>query len=206
MRAEVASGESLARLRDQVAAEGGELATALATSFAGVGEAFGPLVAAADRCRSNASEYAFVVESILEGYLVHYWRGRVVEPSNEDLRLLTGDYLYALGLARLAALEDLDAVHELAEVISLCARAHAAGQAGGALPEAIWALGAVGVAGGPWEDGKRVRQAIRAEEPSGAVRGTEAALERAAELGMGPEAQRALIAFREVTSGDPAST
>jgi len=41
--------------------------------------------------------------------------------------LLAGDHLYALGLARLAALGDLDAVAELADVISLSAQAHASG-------------------------------------------------------------------------------
>ena len=47
---------------------------------------------------------------------------------DDDLRLLAGDALYALGLSRLAQTGDLDAVAELADLISDCARAHAEGR------------------------------------------------------------------------------
>ncbi len=50
-----------------------------------------------------------------------------MRPDDPDLALLAGDRLYALGLERLAALGDLDAVAELADVIALCAQAHAEG-------------------------------------------------------------------------------
>jgi hypothetical protein len=42
-----------------------------------------------------------------------------------DLALLAGDYLYALGLDRLAALEDTRAVAILSDLISNCARLQA---------------------------------------------------------------------------------
>jgi hypothetical protein len=68
------------------------------------------------------------VELILEGYRLHYaGTGEVVAPDDADLALLLGDQLYAMGLERLAALGDLDAVIELADVISLSAQAHAEG-------------------------------------------------------------------------------
>ena len=46
---------------------------------------------------------------------------------DEDLALLAGDSLYALGLARLAEAGDLDAVAKLADLITACAKAHAEG-------------------------------------------------------------------------------
>ena len=73
-------------------------------------------------------EYELLVELILEGYRLHYrGAGEVVQPDDDDLSLLLGDQLYAMGLERLAALGDLDAVVELADVISLSAQAHAQG-------------------------------------------------------------------------------
>jgi hypothetical protein len=79
---------------------------------------------------------ALIVEAIREGYLQHYGEGRVVRPNDPDLALLAGDRLYALGLERLAALGDLDAVAALADLISLSAQAHAEGDPGRA--DAIW--------------------------------------------------------------------
>jgi hypothetical protein len=63
-----------------------------------------------------------------------------------DLRLLAGDALYALGLARLAELGDLPAVAELSDLISRSAQAHAEGR--GDEAEALWdaSAGALGSA------------------------------------------------------------
>ena len=74
-------------------------------------------------------ERAFVVEAVHEGWLMHYGKPRVFTGMDDDLRLLGGDSLYALGLARLAALGDLEGVAELANLISLCARVAAEGRA-----------------------------------------------------------------------------
>ena len=71
---------------------------------------------------------AFVAEAVHEGWLMHYDRPRAFTRTDADLRLLGGDALYALGLARLAARGDLEAVAELADLISLCARAVAEGR------------------------------------------------------------------------------
>ncbi len=69
----------------------------------------------------------FVLEAVYEGYLMHYGESRAFTRMDPDLRLLAGDALYALGLARLAQGGDLDAVAELSDLITLTARAHAEG-------------------------------------------------------------------------------
>jgi hypothetical protein len=76
------------------------------------------------------SRYALGLETIYEGYLVHYGRPRLFEPADDDTALVLGDYLYAQGLARIAWLGDVDAVGDLAELISLCAQARADGRDG----------------------------------------------------------------------------
>ena len=66
------------------------------------------------------------VEAIREGYLLHYAEPRIVATDDTDLALLAGDRLYALGLAELADLGDLEAVRTMAEVIARAAAANAA--------------------------------------------------------------------------------
>jgi hypothetical protein len=69
-----------------------------------------------------------VLEAVYEGYLMHYGTPRAFTGMDPDLRLLAGDSLYASALSRLADSGDLGAVTELADLISLSARAHAAGR------------------------------------------------------------------------------
>jgi hypothetical protein len=76
---------------------------------------------------AHVPDRAFVAEAVYEGYLMHYGRPRAFAGMDPDLRLLAGDTLYALGLSRLAQLGDLEAVAELADLISLSARAHGEG-------------------------------------------------------------------------------
>lgn len=93
---------------------------------------------------ASRGEYALLFEAIREGYLLHYERSRLLAGHDEDLALLGGDYLYALGLARLAALGDDRAVALLADLISRCAQLHAEGREAGAAQlwrEAAEALG-----------------------------------------------------------------
>lgn len=73
-------------------------------------------------------EYAFVIEAVREGYLLHYGEPRLLAGHDEDLALLAGDYLYALGIERLAAMGDTQAVHRLADLISTCAQLHTEGR------------------------------------------------------------------------------
>jgi len=125
--------EELAR---ELRAEGGLLADAVV-------DADGPAKHGAVAVERGA-EYALVVEAIREGYLQHYGEGRVVRPDDPDLALLAGDRLYALGLARLAALGDVEAVAVLADVISRSAQAHAEGDP--ARVDEAWRVGAEAVA------------------------------------------------------------
>ena len=76
------------------------------------------------------SRFALAVETIYEGYLVHYGRSRLFAPADADTALLVGDYLYAHGLARIAAVGDLGAVAALADLISTCAALRAEGRPG----------------------------------------------------------------------------
>ena len=69
--------------------------------------------------------FAIAVETIYEGYLVHYGRPRLFAPGDGDTVLLLGDYLYAQGLVRLSAAGSVDAVADMGELISLCAQLRA---------------------------------------------------------------------------------
>jgi hypothetical protein len=71
--------------------------------------------------------FATGMETIYEGYLVHYGRPRLFAPPDRDVALLLGDYLYAHGLVRIAAEGDVEAVRELAELIARCAHLRAEG-------------------------------------------------------------------------------
>ena len=133
----------LEQLAEVMRAEGGLLAATV------VGDGHGPQPHG-DAVAARGEAYPLLVEAIREGYLQHYGAGRVVRPADPDLALLAGDRLYALGLERLAALGDLDAVAELADVIALCAQAHAEGDDGRA--EQIWAAGTRAIAAGPGPD------------------------------------------------------
>ena len=77
---------------------------------------FGPL---------GPERFALGLETIYEGYLVHYGRSRLFAPADGETALLLGDYLYAHGLVRIAATGELDAVVALAELISTCAHLRA---------------------------------------------------------------------------------
>jgi len=91
---------------------------------------FGELVADPDRL--------FTLEAVYEGYLMHYGEPRAFRGMDDDLRLLAGDALYALGLARLARGGDLEAVAALSDLISRSAQAHAEGRPEEA--EALWGV------------------------------------------------------------------
>jgi hypothetical protein len=134
----------LERLAEELRAAGGLLAAAVSGPD-GAAASHGA-AAAGPRTAGREDDYALLVEAIREGYLQHYGAGRVLRPDDPDLALLAGDRLYALGLARLAALGDLAAVGALADVISLSAQAHAEGEPERA--ERAWAAGVAAVARG----------------------------------------------------------
>jgi hypothetical protein len=73
-------------------------------------------------------EYALVLEAVREGYLLHYGEPRLLAGHDADLALLAGDYLYAIGIERLATLGDTEAVLVLGDLISTSARLHTEGR------------------------------------------------------------------------------
>jgi hypothetical protein len=121
-----------AQLADALRAEGGLLADALA-----------PAPAPDPHVDGTDGERSLVLAAVREGYLLHYGDARLVRTADADLALLGGDRLYALGLARLAELGDLDAVAALADLISRCAQAQAEGDP--AQAEAAWKASAAAI-------------------------------------------------------------
>jgi hypothetical protein len=98
--------------------------------------------------------YALGLETIYEGYLLHYGRPRLFAPADADTALLLGDYLYAHGLVRVAEAGTVEAVADLAALISLCARLRADGLPGDG---EAWAATAATMGGGEaarlaWDD------------------------------------------------------
>lgn len=129
--------------------------------------------AAGPRAGERPGEYELLLEMLIEGSRLHYGPQRLVRTEDKDLALLLGDQLYALGLARLAAIGDLEAVAELSEVISLVAEAHAGDDS--ALADAVWAAGAVAIGWGQHE-----RHAIAKRLARAGDRGATQALREAA--------------------------
>ena len=104
----------------------------------------GELAASGPGSVSAPAEYALVVEAVREGYLLHYEDPRLLAGHDPDLALLAGDYLYALGLDRLATLGDTRAVALLSDLISTCARLQAEGDTEG-IPD-LWRSAAEAIA------------------------------------------------------------
>jgi hypothetical protein len=97
--------------------------------LAGILRSDGGLLAGAVASDLPEAEFGrLAVEAVREGYRLHYGQPRVVRTDDEDLALLAGDRLYALGLDRLAQEGDLETILALADVISACAAAHAEGR------------------------------------------------------------------------------
>jgi hypothetical protein len=120
--------------------------------------------------------FAVGLETIYEGYLAHYGTPRLFAPSDPDLALLLGDYLYAHGLVRIAAFGETDAVSDLSELISLCSQLRAEDADGDG---ALWAASAALLGTGPRLDD--ARGALR-------LRGDPAPLEAAARAAAGDAA------------------
>jgi hypothetical protein len=183
--------------------------------------ALGALAASGPRAREATAEYTLLVEAIREGYLLHYETPRLIEGADGDLRLLAGDYLYALGLERLAARGDLDAVRELADLISLVAQVHAENGDGSAGTErvaprsslkrvapvgapshdtlastgALWLAATVAVGAGAAPGHQRAKEAVRRDAPDAADLLIASAAETARREGMGDALARAAEAI-----------
>jgi len=176
----------LDRLRELLRAEGGLLATLLdeaeangsrrrgrrgaAPTQARESRATGSLpespariAASGPRTEGRGERYELLVETIYEGYLLHYGAPRVVRAADADLRVLAGDRLYAIGLAHLVELGDTHAVAELADTITLSALAQGAGEP--SLADAVWAAGARAVGWGSSEAHARAKELLTRRAP-----------------------------------------
>jgi hypothetical protein len=71
------------------------------------------------------AQLALGLETIYEGYLLHYGRSRLFDPPDADIALLLGDALLAQGLVLVAATGSVAAVADLAELLALCTQAKA---------------------------------------------------------------------------------
>lgn len=160
--------EVLLELARAVREDGGLLADAIRDPAPDALASHGTTTARGPRAAGRVAELALVVEAVREGYLLHYQPDgvRLVDTTDPDLALLAGDRLYALGLARLAEMGDLDAVAELTDVIALCAGAHAAGA--GDLADAVWEAGAAAVGWGADDALEAAKARARTIDPSAA--------------------------------------
>ena len=101
------------------------------------------------------------IETIYEGYLLHYGRPRLFAPKDKDTGLLLGDYLYAHGLVRIERVGTVEAVNDLAELIAMCAYLRAEEIPGDG---AAWAATSVLLGRGALEAG---RDALRLDNDPG---------------------------------------
>jgi hypothetical protein len=170
-----------AALADALRARGGTLAASLRSTEANGADHPGDdepgpaqLGAGGPRARGHEREYELLLEMILEGSRLHYGEPRVLRCEDPDLALLLGDQLYAMGLARLAELGDLEAVVELADLISLVAQAQADDHR--ELTDAVWRAGAVAIGWGSSPEHAAAKDLARAGETEAV-----AALNRVAE-------------------------
>jgi hypothetical protein len=161
---------ALERISAELAGEGGLLEASLrpgGPQLADGDPRLGELAASGPLAARDTDRVALAVEAAYEGHLLHRGRSRVLDTTDLDLALLAGDRLYALSLATLAEAGAVEAVAELADVISLCAQAQAAGDE--RLESAAWEAGAsaIGWGSGPGlEAAKRVARAGGGEAAS----------------------------------------
>jgi len=128
--------------------------------------------------------FALGLETIYEGYLVHYGSPRLFAPADGDTALLLGDYLYAHGLVRIAAFGDVAAVEDLSELISLCSQLRAENGPGDG---PLWAATAALLGRNELDE---ARAALR-------LRGDAAPLEDAARAAAGDAAVAAALAAHD---------
>jgi hypothetical protein len=157
-----AEGSSLERLRALLLDEGGLMASLVALPPGDGDGTDGPaqLAASGPRAEGHREDYQLLIEAIYEGYLLHYGTPRVAFTTEADLALLAGDRLYALGLAHLVALGDTEAVVELADTLTLSARAQGAGAP--ELADAVWAAGALALGWGSSDAHRLAKDLARA--------------------------------------------
>jgi hypothetical protein len=192
---------ALAALAEQLRAED----TVISPRVADPGEiepALGLLGAGGPRAAAAPGDYSLLIESVREGYLLHYGEPRVVVGADRDLALLAGDYLYALGLERLASLGDLEAVRELSDLISLSAQLHDAAADDIAVANALWLASVTVVAAGATPDHEQGKAALREGHAGAPSALWQSALGMAQRSGLGDRLERAAEAIGFVPHQD----
>jgi hypothetical protein len=179
----VTAEDAVVRLRAAIRSTGGPLVDAVSATPAGYAIGQGgldpvALAASGPRSAAHGDDVELAVAAVLEGCLLHYGQPRALQVDDPDLALLAGDRLYALGLARLAAIGDLGAIAELADIIALSAQAAAAGDE--ALARAAWHAGAAAIGWGSDVPTAAAKASARSGDP-GAVAALHAAAARAAD-------------------------
>jgi hypothetical protein len=101
------------------------------------------------------------LETIYEGYLMHYGRPRIFAAGDRDTRILLGDYLYAHGLVRVAEHGDTALVADLAELLSLCAQLRAEAGAGEPVADGVLWAATHALIGSPNGELAEAREALR---------------------------------------------
>jgi len=139
-------------------------------------------------CLVEDRRFVLGVETIYEGYLLHYGSSRLFSPPDEDVALLLGDALLAHGLVRISGTGSVAAVADLAALLSLCAQARADDRDGDG---AAWAATAALLGRGALDD---ARAALRDE-------GDATPLERLARAAAGDEAVDAALAAHAARLG-----
>lgn len=191
--AEAKPADALRRLARELAGERSLLSAHLRPGAPAGGEgaadggpepALGILVGAGPRAAAAPAEYAFVIEAVREGYLLHYARPRLLTGLDPDLALLAGDYLYALGLARLARLDDPAAVALLGDLISLVALCDSEGREGATAP--LWLATTIALGCGESPEIAAAKAALKGLEPNADQELWHAAEITAADSDMGP--------------------
>jgi len=196
-----AGSAALDRLAARLATEGDPLVPASVQTVGGIpgipyrdgDPRFGDLVAAGPRTEPDPERYAFVVEAIREGYLCHYGESRLLDLPDPDVALLAGDLLYAIGLAELSAIGDLESTGILSDLIRVAADLRAAGHPDRA--ELMWIVQTTAVSCGKPASYRELLDAAAEDDPAAA--GTlfgwaESAAERA---GTEPELRSAVKAI-----------
>jgi len=90
--------------------------------------------------------YPAAIESVYEGYLLHYRESRLLPPdASLETRLLAGDHCDACGLRIVASGGDLDSVELLTRLMATCSWLRAEGLSF-AYDDDLWALTVAGLA------------------------------------------------------------
>lgn len=155
----------------------------------GAGGALADLLLEVAPDRAARLEAAFAIEAVLEGFLCHQGAPRLFRSEDDDLALLTGDLLYALGLRAVASAGDTISVSALADLIRLSAGLAAEDRADALL--ALWPAQAIALADPADGEFPELIEGLGDNSDREGARLTEAAAERAARAGADGAFERA---------------